>query len=89
MPDFKKHTTNKKISFYLDEELYSTYKENKDRAKMLNLSIDYNKDFRKWFKEQLLIAKKELEMREDKKGAKNGNKNPENEANWKQYVQNK
>jgi hypothetical protein len=52
---------NMKITFYLSEELYSSYKEIQKKAKLKGYKIDFNADFSNWFSEQLNHAQKAIE----------------------------
>jgi hypothetical protein len=44
---------NMKVTFYLSEELYSSYKNLQKRAKSLGYWLDLSKDFSNWFSQQL------------------------------------
>jgi hypothetical protein len=47
---------NMKITFYLSEELYSTYKELQKRARGKGYKLDLSSDFSHWFANQLADA---------------------------------
>jgi hypothetical protein len=52
---------NMKITFYLSEELYSSYKEIQKKAKSKGYKIDFNADFTNWFSRQLSEAQMAIE----------------------------
>ena len=52
---------NMKITFYLSEELYSSYKEIQKQAKSKGYKIDFNADFTNWFSRQLSEAQLAIE----------------------------
>ena len=52
---------NMKITFYLSEELYSSYKDIQKKARTKGYKIDFNADFSNWFAEQLDDAQMAIE----------------------------
>jgi len=52
---------NMKITFYLSEELYSSYKKLQKRAKTLGYRLDLSKDFSVWFARQINEAELSLQ----------------------------
>jgi hypothetical protein len=57
---------NMKITFYLSEELYSTYKNLQKRAKVKGYKLDLSSDFSIWFSNQLEEANQSLQKVEKK-----------------------
>ena len=57
----KKKKQRFKVQFYIDGNLETLYKSNKQMAKRLDLYIDFSEDFRKWFLRENLKVKEELE----------------------------
>ena len=52
---------NMKVTFYLSEELYSSYKAIQKKARSKGYKIDFNADFSNWFSSQLIEAGKAIE----------------------------
>lgn len=52
---------NMKVTFYLSEELYSSYKDIQKNARSKGYKIDLNTDFSNWFSNQLKDAQKAVE----------------------------
>jgi len=57
---------NMKITFYLSEELYSSYKDLQKRAKKQGFKMDLTSDFSVWFSGQLEDAEFSLQKIEKK-----------------------
>jgi hypothetical protein len=51
---------NMKVTFYLSEELYSSYKELQKKSKIKGYKVDFNADFSGWFSAQLKDAEKAI-----------------------------
>ncbi len=45
-----------KITFYLSQELYTSYRDLQSRAKSLGYKLDLTNDFSKWFADQIAEA---------------------------------
>jgi len=52
---------NMKVTFYLSEELYSSYKDIQKKARSKGYKVDFNADFSGWFYDQLQDAQKSIE----------------------------
>ena len=52
---------NMKITFYLSEELYSSYKELQKKARVKGYKVDFNADFSGWFSTQLNDAQRAID----------------------------
>jgi hypothetical protein len=51
---------NMKVTFYLSEELYSSFKELQKKARSKGFKVDFNADFTSWFSSQLEEAQKAI-----------------------------
>jgi len=52
---------NMKVTFYLSEELYSSYKDIQKKARSKGYKVDFNAAFSGWFYDQLQDAQKSIE----------------------------
>ena len=52
---------NMKVTFYLSEELYSSYKELQKKARLKGYKVDFNADFSGWFSSQLKETQRAIE----------------------------
>ncbi len=57
---------NMKVTFYLSEELYSSYKEIQKKARSKGYKVDFNADFISWFSDQLKEAQIAVENLKNK-----------------------
>lgn len=57
---------NMKVTFYLSEELYSSYKEIQKKARSKGFKVDFNADFTNWFSDQLEEAQVAVENLKNK-----------------------
>ncbi len=58
----KRKKASQKVTFYLSDDLFELYRSNRERAKILNMTIDFTGDFQKWFLDQNNFVKQQLDQ---------------------------
>jgi len=58
----KRKKASQKVTFYLSDDLFDLYRNNRARAKALNMTIDFTGDFHKWFLDQNNFVKQQLDQ---------------------------
>lgn len=65
----QKNSRRHRIQLSMSSQLYNNYEANLQRAKKLQVSLDFTKDFERWFASQMEQVNKELQMLEAQGGS--------------------
>lgn len=70
----QKNNRRHRIQLSMSGKLYNQYEANLQRAKQLQVTLDFTKDFERWFASQMEQVNKELRMLESQSGLETADK---------------
>lgn len=70
----QKNNRRHRIQLSMSSMLYNQYEANLQRAKQLQVTLDFTKDFERWFASQMEQVNKELRMLESQSGLETADK---------------
>lgn len=70
----QKNNRRHRIQLSMSGKLYNQYEANLLRAKQLQVTLDFTKDFERWFASQMEQVNKELRMLESQSGLETADK---------------